>query len=208
MHTLPFAVWQVDFDTFLGQYWPRFDVRLTRGLEPSMVFAGVLSLPCTSHEPSVCSLRLQPTAQRITSSPDLQWHQGHWPGRFTCSTPIGMKYHTTWDLRPTTHSAACCVVCAEIQGSIKGSEGSLTSPRGRLSKQQYLDLAGRRCSNLAEGQRLAVYRIFRRYVPGCNNTRCVHVCCAVLCAFAHRRLSQYVLRICLQNLVRTRRLPD
>lgn len=32
---------EVDFDIFLGQYWGRFDTRLTRELEPSMVFAGV-----------------------------------------------------------------------------------------------------------------------------------------------------------------------
>jgi hypothetical protein len=31
---------EVDFDIFLGQYWPRFDMRLTRDLDPSLVFAG------------------------------------------------------------------------------------------------------------------------------------------------------------------------
>jgi len=31
---------EVDFDVFLGQYWPRFNEQLKRGLEPSMVFAG------------------------------------------------------------------------------------------------------------------------------------------------------------------------
>jgi hypothetical protein len=31
---------EVDYDIFLGQYWPRFDMRLTRDLDPSLVFAG------------------------------------------------------------------------------------------------------------------------------------------------------------------------
>jgi hypothetical protein len=31
---------EVDFDLFLGQYWPRFDLRLRQGLDPSLVYAG------------------------------------------------------------------------------------------------------------------------------------------------------------------------
>ncbi|KAF6256598.1 hypothetical protein COO60DRAFT_91701 [Scenedesmus sp. NREL 46B-D3] len=84
------AGWEVDFDIFLGQYWPKFDTRLKQGLDPSMVFA-------------------------------------------------------------------------EIQSCIKGSEGSLASAEGRLSKQQYLALAERRCCNLTDNQRLAVYKVFTRY---------------------------------------------
>jgi len=56
----------------------------------------------------------------------------------------------------------CVTVSPEIQGTIKGCEGSLTTHRGRLSRQQYVQLAGRRCSNLAEEQRVAVYKIFLR----------------------------------------------
>jgi hypothetical protein len=32
---------EVDYDTFIGQYWPRFNEKLRRELEPSMVFAGM-----------------------------------------------------------------------------------------------------------------------------------------------------------------------
>lgn len=31
---------EVDFDLFVGKYWPRFDVQLTRNQDPGMVFAG------------------------------------------------------------------------------------------------------------------------------------------------------------------------
>lgn len=37
---------EVDFDLFLGQYWGRFDARLTRDLDPSMVFAGARVCCC------------------------------------------------------------------------------------------------------------------------------------------------------------------
>jgi hypothetical protein len=75
-------------------------------------------------------------------------------------------------LRPVlSPAAASClpapaaVAPAEIQGCIKGSEGSLASAKGRLSKQQYMSLAERRCSNLSDDQRLAVYKVFTRWVP-------------------------------------------
>eukprot|EP00878_Enallax_costatus_P024883 GHUV01026577.1.p1 GENE.GHUV01026577.1~~GHUV01026577.1.p1 ORF type:complete len:385 (+),score=143.23 GHUV01026577.1:779-1933(+) len=54
------------------------------------------------------------------------------------------------------------LVFAEIQGTIKGSEGSLASKRGWLSESQYLALSGRRCGNLTDEQRKRVYRIFLR----------------------------------------------
>lgn len=60
-------------------------------------------------------------------------------------------------LSPDTHFTP-----VEILGCIKGSAAALTSPRGHLSKVEYLSLASSRASGLDEQQRADVYHLFRR----------------------------------------------
>ena len=81
---------EVEFDRFAWTYWPHFDMKLTKNLDPSMVYT-------------------------------------------------------------------------EIMSHIKGSVEALRSPHGRLTRESYVAMAGRRSSLYTEQQRDNIYSLFLKY---------------------------------------------